>query len=130
MPVRMVKANDKVREDVNKVAFTRGPVTYCLEQADNGENLHLVYVQQSDLYDKENGGILQDKVKVLEDDTLGHRLNKLVIPGKRQKNADSQQNLYEDFVPQEVCNVDLVFVPYYAWNNRGEGEMDVFVAIK
>ena len=130
MPVRMVKANDKVREDVNKVAFTRGPVTYCLEQADNGENLHLVYVQQSDLYDKENGGILQDKVKVLEDDTLGHRLNKLVIPGKRQKNADSQQNLYEDFVPQEVCNVDLIFVPYYAWNNRGEGEMDVFVAIK
>ena len=83
-----------------------------------------------DLYDKENGGILQDKVKVLEDDTLGHRLNKLVIPGKRQKNTDSQQNLYEDFVPQEVCNVDLVFVPYYAWNNRGEGEMDVFVAIK
>ena len=130
MPVRMVKANDKVREDVNKVAFTRGPITYCLEQADNGENLHLVYVQQSDLYDKENGGILQDKVKVLEDDTLGHRLNKLVIPGKRQKNTDSQQNLYEDFVPQEVCNVDLVFVPYYAWNNRGEGEMDVFVAIK
>ena len=73
---------------------------------------------------------IKNKVKIVSDDSLGHRLKKLVIPGKRQNSNHSQQSLYENFTPQKVSDVDLIFVPYYAWNNRGEGEMDVFVGIK
>ena len=36
MPVRVRTADPRVREDVGKAALTRGPITYCLEQADNG----------------------------------------------------------------------------------------------
>ena len=42
MPVRMLAANPNVREDAGKVAFMRGPVTYCAEGIDNGAALHLV----------------------------------------------------------------------------------------
>ncbi|MCF7730660.1 MAG: glycoside hydrolase family 127 protein [Akkermansiaceae bacterium] len=35
MPVRMVVANDKVREDAGRVALERGPLVYCVEGLDN-----------------------------------------------------------------------------------------------
>lgn len=36
MPVRRVIANEKVKEDLGKVALQRGPLVYCLEAVDNG----------------------------------------------------------------------------------------------
>ena len=36
MPPARIFANPKVREDLGKVALRRGPLVYCLEQADNG----------------------------------------------------------------------------------------------
>jgi len=36
MPVRRVIANEKVKEDLGKVALQRGPLVYCLEGVDNG----------------------------------------------------------------------------------------------
>jgi len=35
MPVQMVIANEKVKDDLGKVALQRGPLVYCLEEADN-----------------------------------------------------------------------------------------------
>ena len=40
MPVRRVYGNPLVRHVAGKVAIQRGPLVYCLEQADNGESLH------------------------------------------------------------------------------------------
>ncbi len=36
MPVRRVYGNPLVRHVAGKVAIQRGPLVYCLEQADNG----------------------------------------------------------------------------------------------
>lgn len=41
MEVRLMQADSRVREDIGKAAVTRGPVVYCMEEADNGKNLHL-----------------------------------------------------------------------------------------
>ena len=35
MPVQMVIANEKVKDALGKVALQRGPIVYCLEEADN-----------------------------------------------------------------------------------------------
>ncbi len=43
MPVRMLAADPLVREDAGKVAFVRGPITFCAEEKDNGANLHLLH---------------------------------------------------------------------------------------
>lgn len=47
MPVELVAANPKVREDVGKVAVMRGPVVYCLEEADNGDQLQELYLDEN-----------------------------------------------------------------------------------
>ncbi|MFO6425808.1 hypothetical protein ACLBOM_03585 [Escherichia coli] len=44
MPVRRVYGNPLVRHVAGKVAIQRGPLVYCLEQADNGESLHNLWL--------------------------------------------------------------------------------------
>ncbi|MDR0709676.1 MAG: glycoside hydrolase family 127 protein, partial [Spirochaetaceae bacterium] len=43
MPVNFVEANPHVREDSGKTALMRGPVVYCLEEADNGTELFKIH---------------------------------------------------------------------------------------
>lgn len=129
MPVRMTAANANVREDANKVAFMRGPLVYCLEEADNGKDLHLFYVENSELLDKKTKKLSQNKVKILKDDSLGHSARKLVVPGKKTR-PSQQDDLYFEYSEPNATSENLIFTPYYAWNNRGEGEMDVFVSVK
>lgn len=49
----------------------------------------------------------------------------LRIAGKRRKASDMA--LYGTLKKPEYEEVELIYVPYYAWNNRGEGEMSVWV---
>jgi len=50
MPARFVGANPRVRENSGKVAVMRGPVVYCLEEADNGAGLFKIrYGQPGDI---------------------------------------------------------------------------------
>ena len=37
MPVRRLYAHPRVRMDVGRVALSRGPLVYCIEQHDNGD---------------------------------------------------------------------------------------------
>ena len=39
LPVRLIYANPRLRENEGMVCVSRGPIVYCLEEADNGENL-------------------------------------------------------------------------------------------
>lgn len=125
MKVRCVVANSKVREDIGKVAFTRGPVCYCMEEADNGKNLHMLKADMEKLY-KTGAECISDAVVVEKSRELGHEMCILKVPGKRIS-MDGSEELYHDYVPAEESEVTLTFVPYYAWNNRGEGEMSVWV---
>lgn len=125
MEVRCVAANTRVREDMGKVAFVRGPVCYCMEEADNGKNLHLLRVDTEKLFTDGTADI-SDKVTVEKTGELGHEMCILKVPGKRMS-MDGAEELYHDYAPAAESEVTLTFVPYYAWNNRGEGEMSVWV---
>ena len=48
--------------------------------------------------------------------------------GLRVKETESEE-LYLEYKPVEVSPVKLTFVPYFAWNNRGEGEMTVWLQV-
>lgn len=107
MDVHRTLANDQVEEDRGKVSLERGPVVYCLEWVDN-----------------------QDKVlnAVLEDDVTistvyaPDQLNGIVRLEADAKSARRGQN-------NEVIieNKHLTAIPYYAWANRGSGEMAVWI---
>lgn len=122
MEVRMVSADERVREDIGKVAFTRGPIVYCMEEADNGRNLHLCKA------DAERIGAGCQNIAVEETDELGHWMAVLKIPGKRQVTRQPESGtLYRDYVPVRYEEVTLRLIPYYTWCNRGEGEMSVWI---
>lgn len=118
MPVRILESDPRVRENMGKVALTRGPIVYCLEEADNGKDLHLCRV---DLPGWDESGI---ETEVTEE--LDHPMTVLKVPGKRLAAAESAE-LYHPAGPVRERDVMLRMIPYYAWNNRGEGEMSVWV---
>lgn len=125
MHVSCIRANLRVRESIGRVAFVRGPLCYCLEEADNGKNLHLLRVASKLLCEGEQG--IESYVTVEKTDELGHEMCILKIPGKRQIPPEGEGELYRAYQPPEEQDVTLTFIPYYAWSNRGEGEMSVWV---
>lgn len=128
MEIRMLAADWKVRENTGKVAFSRGPICYCMEEADNGSGLHLLKADVEKLFSEKNGRMNQDAVSVEQSSELGHEMRVLKIPGKRQAEK-SKETLYSNYVPDCESETTLTLVPYYAWNNRGEGEMSVWVRV-
>lgn len=116
MEAQMVLANPRVTEDCARAAVLRGPLVYCAEEADNGPWLNdfraslktPVAVEKSELF----GGI-----RVLQ------------VEGTRSSmEAWGEDTLY---LPAEQAfkrvPASLKLIPYFLWNNRGEGEMLVWM---
>jgi DUF1680 family protein len=123
MQAQMIISNPKVSETYGQVAFVRGPIVYCMEEADNGDNLHLY-------------SLIPGDITTQESDEYGHPVITLTAKGYRKQfpqfsddvlNESASDTLYQPYQPTTRKSVDLRFVPYYAWNNRGEGEMRVWV---
>lgn len=116
--VRVQMANGNVRENIGKVAVTRGPITFCLEEADNGDRLYQCRLDMEALQ--------TSPAKVDFTEELGHRMAVITMAGKRMA-AEEGEMLYKEYAPVQEKIQQLRFVPYYAWNNRGQGEMTVWV---
>jgi uncharacterized protein len=106
LPVRKVVANKNVKEDIGKVCFIRGPITYCAEQFDNDkEVLQIIIPEKTDFevaFRKDFlGGSTVLKTKALALKT-GPEMNSM---------------------PDET---ELTLVPYALWNNRGANMMNVW----
>lgn len=115
---KIVHANKKVRENVGKVAIVRGPIVYCLEGVDNGEDLHLIQIDERDCDIKEVVGKIGDESVI-----------KLTMPGEKAIVSDDDISLYSS-KPMEYKKVTLTLIPYYTWANRGEEEMVVWIRQK
>lgn len=107
------QANTNVRADIGKTALMRGPVVYCLEEADNGANLHLI---EADIH---------ATVEVLPEDKELGSIARLNTKGRRIIESTGE-NLHQAFTGYEYEEVTLKYIPYYTWCNRGVGEMKVY----
>ena len=56
----------------------------------------------------------------------GHPVRLLRVPGRRLVSAEND-GMYPEYEAPAFEAVGLTFIPYVAWANRGEGEMDVWV---
>ena len=111
---KFVRANPQVRANSGKVALVMGPLVYCFEEVDNGKNLASLFVSGN-----------QEIVK--RDSDLFGGIKELVVKGKRMDESRwSEGQLYGEH-GVDFVDVELVGVPYAYWNNRGEGEMMVWV---
>lgn len=115
MRTRLVQASNRVREDLDRVAVHRGPITYCLEEADNGPDLHICRIDPT----------RAREVKAVSVEIGGRSMLALELPGFREERVDG--SLYRDYAPAKTRPTTLKFIPYFAWANRGEGEMRVWV---
>lgn len=117
MPARLVYANPKVRADVGRAAVVKGPVVYCLEEADNGKNLPTVEIPAD--------AVLEE---VYEEGLLGGTMT-IRTKGTKLDTEAWGRELYQEKRPERVP-AELKFIPYCLWDNRGEGEMAVWVRYK
>jgi DUF1680 family protein len=107
MPARRVVAHEAVGEDRGRVAVERGPLVYCAEWPDNdGRVSNLVLADGTAL---EAG---------MRPDLLG---GVVVIKGEAEALSEKTGKVITEKKP-------LVLIPYYAWANRGRGEMAVWLA--
>ena len=73
MPVEMVAADPRVKENIGKRAIQRGPLVYCLEQADNGE-LDQLFVHKDNQFSIIPGSGKLEGMKLLQTQSHGKEL--------------------------------------------------------
>lgn len=114
MPAHTMRACPKVRDTIGKLTVMRGPVVYCLEEEDNGKELHAVEMAadtklETEYLKDELGGIV----------AVHARGRKVICP--------EQESLYSDDMDIKYEEKELLWIPYYAWANRHAGEMAVWI---
>jgi DUF1680 family protein len=110
VPVRRVVAHASVAADAGRVALQRGPLVYCVEGVDNDGSIpDLALPDAASLAAEFRPGLLNAVV---------------VVKGRGVGTQGS--------VLQAAAVEDRLFiaVPYYAWANRGAGQMAVWLKRK
>ena len=117
MPVRLMRANPLVEETLNQVAVMRGPVVYCLESVDlpSGVGLFDIVLPA--------GSELNAHEQILENSRMR------ILAGPAKIIHDSRPSLYYEFEPGKTPSFTIRLVPYYAWGNRGETDMSVWLPV-
>ena len=116
MPVRTVIANLRVADDRGRVAVERGPLVYCAEWADNeGINPHHLLLARQPQFEVEPAYSIQNT----EGD--GKTFQVTAISAQAQ---DVHVNREGRIAAKDV---KVKLIPYYAWNHRGAGKMDVWL---
>ncbi|MCD4776999.1 MAG: glycoside hydrolase family 127 protein [Candidatus Aegiribacteria sp.] len=115
MPVRKIEAHPEVRGNCGKIAITRGPIVYCLEEEDNTPDLNDIRLDSL------------AEFKAEYDETLLGGCT--VITGTaRIRNIDGWvDQLYRPSVT-ETMPVEIKAIPYCLWNNRRQGGMIVWIS--
>lgn len=109
MKPQLIEANPLVTFDSGKVAVMRGPVVYCLEEVDNGKNLRDIRISKNAEFTE----------------YMDTSLNALCleVDAFRRKPTKS---LYAP-ISNERIKIKAKLIPYYAFANRGESEMTVWI---
>jgi uncharacterized protein len=107
MPVERVYADPHVKADVGKVALQRGPVVYCLEGVDNDGKVR--------------------KLCLPKDATLSATFEKDLLRGVGVIRGDCLAVSRDDDGKRTTTKQKFQAVPYATWDNRGPGEMVVWL---
>ena len=109
MPVRRVKANSQVQEDQSMVALQRGPLVYCAEWPDNNGHALDFIISENVRFETQWRPELLNGVQVV---------------------TGNAETLQQENNGRELTQRprQMVAIPYFAWANRGPGEMAVWMS--
>jgi len=105
MEVRRVAANEKLTDNIGKIALQRGPIMYCAEWVDN--------------FGKTNNIILPPGT------TITNEFKTDMLHGVMLLKADVPAVIIDHNSIHTVVQ-KFTAIPYYSWANRGKGEMMVW----
>jgi DUF1680 family protein len=114
MPLLRMKGHPLLRETIGKVALQRGPLVYCMEEADNGKHLHQIRLQRNVPTTTKRVPDLLGGIQVLQ------------MPAYREEDETWGTELYKSDENMQQIPITVTYIPYYAWANRGVGEMVVW----
>ena len=112
MEPERVYTSTLVRENAGMVAIRKGSIIYCLENVDNGQRLQELMLPRNAKLD----------TFVMESGPLAGMCC-VAAEGIRQSGSAS---LYSTQPPKTEPAL-IRAVPYFAWGNRGAGQMQVFI---
>lgn len=114
MTAGRVYAHPQLRADAGQTAIQRGPLVYCLEEADNGATLSSISLDDAGAFTERFDESLLGGAVVVK--TGGFRVDE----------AGWNGGLYGS-TKAGVKPVEITAIPYYLWGNRGSGEMKVWI---
>ncbi len=117
MNISFVEGNPRIEEVRNQVAIKRGPVVYCIESPDLPKDTKIL-----DVYIRSNASLKAE----YHPDFLG---GLSTIKGEVLLRKDNKEGMYRTMKNPTFKTVKTQFVPYYAWSNRGDSEMTVFIPV-
>ncbi|MDF9845038.1 MULTISPECIES: beta-L-arabinofuranosidase domain-containing protein [unclassified Paenibacillus] len=114
MQASRIYANPKLRADAGQTAIQRGPLVYCLEEADNVGMLSSLSLNGTGAFSESFDASLLGGAVIVKTD------------GFRVDEASWNGELYGS-TKAETKPVEITAIPYYLWGNRGSGEMKVWI---
>jgi DUF1680 family protein len=119
MDVVFLQANPLIEEARNQAAVMRGPVVYCLESTDlpAGVNIDNVTVNPRGAWTPQWKADLLGGVTVLEGEATV------------SSSQDWTGRLYQRMNLDQPKRIPVTLIPNYAWANRGESQMAVWLPI-
>lgn len=118
--VRYISSHPYILENTRRIAITRGPLLYCLEQVDNPE----VVIPDTRIITKETPAIEFDP-------SLFGGMVKLILSAKATIIEPIWKNkLYYSLQTERGIKqgkpIEIVAMPYFAWANRAPGAMEIW----
>ncbi|MEO6733756.1 MAG: glycoside hydrolase family 127 protein [Ferruginibacter sp.] len=117
MPATLLESNPLVEETRNQVTVKRGPIVYCLESAD---------LPTQNIFDV----VIPANIKLKPVPMKIDKGNVMALTGEARllQRGDWKNNLYKELnIATQPININLV--PYYAWANRGQTDMTVWMPL-
>jgi hypothetical protein len=111
MPVRRISATDSVKANRDRVALQRGPLVYCVEGVDNGGKAMNLIVPDGVLFTSQYNADLLGGVVTLQGEAPA-----VVVS--------------DDGASVTTVTKKITAIPYYAWANRGKGQMQLWLPRK
>jgi DUF1680 family protein len=119
MPVRYTVSNNMVEENINQVAIERGPLVYCIETPDASvDTIDDIFIKMGNTFELHTTEILGREIVELRG--KGLKIRRL--------NYD-RDALYQKLEVDGFEEIDINLIPYFAWDNRGFGEMKIWIPI-
>jgi len=107
MEVRRVVANKNIKNDIGKVALQRGPIMYCAEWVDNNGKAANIVMPANTTFTTAYKADLLNGIEILKANVP------VVLIDANGENLHTEKQAF-------------IAIPYYAWANRGKGEMMIW----